>query len=46
MEKYKDILLGLLLGILFAYLVMPKKALIITSDKEFDQANAEAAGTV
>lgn len=34
MTQYKDILLGLLLGIMFAYLLLPKKVLIITSDEQ------------
>ncbi len=41
MEKYKDILLGILLGILIAYLMLPKKVLMIVSDKEFDRINSE-----
>lgn len=42
MEKYKDILLGMLLGILIAYLMLPKKVLMITSEKEFNLINTEA----
>jgi hypothetical protein len=36
MNQYKDIALGLLLGILIAYLVLPKKVLMITSDEIVD----------
>lgn len=43
MEKYKDILLGILLGILIAYLLMPKKVLMVVSEKEFEQQNMKAA---
>jgi hypothetical protein len=32
MNQYKDILLGLFLGVVIAYLVLPKKVLIITSE--------------
>lgn len=34
MQQYKDLLLGILLGILIAYLLLPKKVTIITSEED------------
>lgn len=34
MQTYKDLLLGILLGILVAYLILPKKVTIIYSEKD------------
>jgi hypothetical protein len=43
MTDYKGILLGVFLGVVIAFLWMPKKVLIVTSDRDASGRDLDAA---